>query len=200
MHILAAVFSAVLLLFSGCSQFDLDENPGQSQLVALPYPTTEELELAVTGAYSQLWLALRMTTGWVSAWGGDDLTTSRFSSRVDFREYDQRTVTPGNTRTQLAWRGLFTAIRAANTVLVNIEQTDLADRTEQDRLTGEAFFLRAYCYHHLIRMFEELPIITTSSVDFGVTLTTREEVFLQIESDYKIAASLLPVASNLGAT
>ncbi|MEM1358462.1 MAG: RagB/SusD family nutrient uptake outer membrane protein [Bacteroidota bacterium] len=200
LYILQAVFSVMLLLFGGCSQFDLDENPGQSQLVALPYPTTAELELAVTGAYSQLWLALRMTTGWVSAWGGDDLTTGKFTGKADFREYDQRAVSPGNSRTQSAWRNLYTAIRAANTVLVNIEQTNLPDRTEQNRLTGEAFFLRAYCYHHLIRMFEELPIITTFAVDYDVTLATREEVFLQIESDYENAASLLPAASNLGAT
>lgn len=38
----------------------------------------------MTGAYRQLWLAPRMNTSWVSAWGGDDLTTSKFSSRAAY--------------------------------------------------------------------------------------------------------------------
>lgn len=185
------------LAFQGC---DLDEDPARSQLAVLPYENLAELELGVTGAYDQMWAALRMTTAWASAWGGDDLTTHRASNKADFREYDKRAVTTGNARTQGTWNGLFSAIRAANTVLENAAETNLPEQAEQDRLVGEAFFIRAYCYHHLIRVFEELPIITSTTPDFEITLATREEVFSQIESDYQSAESMLPVSSNAGAT
>jgi hypothetical protein len=192
---------AILSLgFWGCDQFDLEEDPARSQLAVLPYTNVAELDLAVTGAYDRMWAALRMTTAWVSAWGGDDLTTHRASNKADFREYDKRAVTNGNSRTRGTWNGLFGAIRAANTVLENVAESDLADRAEQDRLTGEAFFIRAYCYHHLLRTFEELPIITSVTPDFEITLSTRDEVFAQIESDYQAAESLLPTSSNMGAT
>lgn len=190
----------IAVTFNSCSQFDLDEDPGKSQLAVLPYASLSELDLAVTGAYDRLWAALRMTTAWVSAWGGDDLTTHRASNKADFREYDQRAVTNGNARTRGTWNGLFAAIRAANTVLVNAADTNLAERSEQDRLVGEAHFIRAYSYHHLIRQFEKLPIITDVTPDFEITLSTRVEVMAQIESDYAMAESLLPVSSNLGAT
>lgn len=198
---LALVALAVLsFTFWGCSQFDLDEDPGRSQLAVLPYTNLAELDLAVTGAYDRMWAALRMTTAWASAWGGDDLTTHRASNKADFREYDKRAVTTGNSRTQGTWNGLFSAIRAANTVLENVTETNLAERAEQDRLTGEAYFIRAYCYHHLLRVFEELPIVTSVTPDFEITLSSRDAVFQQIESDYQAAESLLPVSSNLGAT
>lgn len=187
------------MILLSCSQFNLDEAPGDSQFVALPYPTTDEFDLAVTGAYNQLWVALRSNSSWVSAWGGDDLTTSKFSSKAGFREYDQRAVSLGNTRTQATWRTLFTAIKAANTVLVNAERTNLNDHATQDILMGEAFFIRAYSYHHLIRVFEKLPIIVSATVDFDITLASREEVLMQIESDYQQAEALLPVITRLGA-
>jgi hypothetical protein len=95
---------------------------------------------------------------------------------------------------------MFRAIRAANTVLVNAAETNLIERAEQDRLVGEAHFIRAYSYHHLIRVFEELPIVTDVTPDFEITLSTRAEVMAQIESDYLMAESLLPVSSNVGAT
>lgn len=192
--------SMLAMAFSGCGQYDLDEDPGQSQLAVLPYTSLSELDLAVTGAYDVMWSGLRMTTAWVAAWGGDDLTTHRASNKADFREYDNRSVSNGNSRTSGTWNGVFGAIRAANTVLVNSVDTDLPERAEQDRLVGEAYFIRAYSYHHLIRHFERLPIITGVTPDFDITLSSREEVMAQIESDYSNAASLLPNSSNLGAT
>ncbi|MEM1359799.1 MAG: RagB/SusD family nutrient uptake outer membrane protein [Bacteroidota bacterium] len=184
----------------GCENFDLNEDPARSQLAVLPYENISELELGVTGAYDRMWAGLRMTTAWVSAWGGDDLTTHRASNKADFREYDKRAVTNGNARTQGTWNGVFAAIRAANTVLENAEGVELPERAEQDRLVGEAHFIRAYCYHHLIRVFEELPVITSVTPDFDITLSSREAVFAQIESDYLAAESLLPVSSTPGAT
>ena len=199
-YLALSAMGLLCMTFSSCEQFDLDEDPGLSQLAVLPYESLAELDLAVTGAYDRMWAGLRMTTAWVSAWGGDDLTTHRASNKADFREYDQRAVTNGNARTRGTWNGLFAAIRAANTVLVNAAETDLPQRAEQDRLVGEAHFIRAYCYHHLIRVFEKLPIITGVTPDFEITLSSRESVFQQIESDYSEAERLLPVASNSGAT
>lgn len=199
------IFSAVLAVlvlgaFYGCEDFSLDEDPGASRLAVLPYESLAELDLAVTGAYNRLWAGLRMTTAWVSAWGGDDLTTHRASNKADFREYDQRAVTPGNARTRGTWNGVYRAIRAANTVLVNAVETNLPEKSEQDRLVGEAHFIRAYCYHHLIRVFEKLPLVTDIVPDFEIGLTSREGIYNQIESDLLAAESLLPVSSNLGAT
>ena len=172
---LAAFVVLVLgMTISGCSeQFDLDEDPGISQLAVLPYQSQAELELAVTGTYDRLHRALWMTTSWVSAWGGDDLTTHRASNKADFREYDQRAVTNGNTRTRGTWSGLYQTIRAANTVLVNAAETDLPDRVAQDALVGEAYFIRGYAFHHLARVFGRIPLVTDIVPDFEIGLASQ---------------------------
>ena len=188
------------LSLNSCSQFDLDEDPGLSQLAVLPYESQAELELAVNGAYSRLHRALWMTTSWVSAWGGDDITTHRASNKADFREYDQRAVTNGNARTRGTWNTLYNTIRAANTVLVNAAETNLSDRAAQDALVGEAYFIRGYCFHHLARVFGRIALVTDIVPDLEIGLATQEEVYAQIENDYTMAESMLPVSSTVGAT
>ncbi|MBX2816112.1 MAG: RagB/SusD family nutrient uptake outer membrane protein [Saprospiraceae bacterium] len=193
------IITAVLVGFS-CSEFDLDEDPGKSQLAVLPYESIAELDLAVTGMYNRMWAALRMTTAFVSAWGGDDLTTHRASNKADFREYDQRAVTLGNARTRNTWRGVYQAIRAANTVLVNVQGVDLPDRATQDKLTGEAYFIRGMLFHHMARIHGRIALPLDIVPNPDITLASQEEVYRQIESDYLAAEGLLPTTSNTGAT
>lgn len=198
-----AIFAglAFCMTFSACdSAFDLDEDPGRSQLAVLPYESQAELELAVTGAYNRMWAALRMTTAWVSAWGGDDLTTHRASNKADFREYDQRAVSLGNARTRNTWSGVYRAIRAANTVLVNAAETDLSDRAAQDQLVGEAYFIRGYLFFHMTRIHGSIPLVLGIVPDLEIGCSPQVEVFQQIESDLTKAESMLPVVSTLGGT
>ncbi|MEM9720376.1 MAG: RagB/SusD family nutrient uptake outer membrane protein [Bacteroidota bacterium] len=195
--ILAMVVS---LTFVGCEDFDLDEDPGQSQLAVLPYESIAEMELAVTGMFNRVHRALWMTTSFASSWGGDDLTTHRASNKADFREYDQRSVSTGNARLAGTWNGCYNAIRAANTIIVNSMGVTLADQAKQNQLTGEAYFIRGYLFQHLARNFGQIPLVLDIAPDFEIGLASQAEVYAQIESDYATAESLLPAQSTLGGT
>lgn len=199
---MAAGLAMILgMSLSSCSQqFDLDEDPGLSQLAVLPYESQAELELAVTGTYNRMWAALRMTTAWAHTWGGDDMTTHRASNKADFREYDKRSVSTGNARTRNTWSGVYQAIRAANTVLVNAAETELADPVAQDELVGEAYFIRGYLFMHMTRIHGKIPLVLGIVPDLEIGLSSEEEVYTQIESDLIKAEAMLPMSSNLGAT
>lgn len=191
----------ICLTFTACTTaWDLEEDPGKSQLVSLPYENMTELEWAVTGTYNRLWSALRMNTAFATAWSGDDLTTARASAKADFREFDQRTVSEGNTRISNTWRSVFEAIRAANSVLKNAAETNLADRVAQDQLVGEIYFIRGFLFHHLSRNHGRIPLVLDVFPDFDIGLASQEEVYLQIESDFLKAEAMLPASSTLGAT
>ena len=84
--------------------------------------------------------------------------------------------------------------------MVNAVETNLPEQAEQARLVGEAHFIRAYCYHHLIRVFAKLPLVTDIVPDFEIGLTSREGIYQQIESDLMAAENMLPTSSNVGAT
>ncbi|MEM9329481.1 MAG: RagB/SusD family nutrient uptake outer membrane protein [Bacteroidota bacterium] len=187
------IFGLVTILFFGCKeQFSLDEDPSVPLLAEVPYTTMEELELGVNGIYGELRQATWMTTFYVNGWSGDDITTHRASNKADFREYDQRAISGENSRTAGSWRGAYRTIRQANSVLANIEGVEFADTDQQNRLVGEAHFLRAIMFHHLARIHGRIPLPLSPIPDAELTLASQVEVYEQIESDLLMAESLLP--------
>jgi hypothetical protein len=200
-------FAALALSLNSCEQFDLNEDPVSSQLQVSTYNIIPQLELGVTGIYGKLNKAAWMSTFYVNGWSGDDITTHIASNKADFREYDQRAITPENSRSQTNWNGVYEMIRAANTVLQSVEgQTLLVpatgnpDAATQDRLVGETYFLRGIMFNHLMRIHGRIPLVLEIDPFQLPVLATQLEVFQQIESDLLAAEGLLPVESNIGAT
>lgn len=194
----ALIFSMV---FHGCdAAFDLDETPGKSQLVSLPYQNMKELEWAVTGTYNQLWRAFRMNNSMANAWSGDDITTGGCGCKITILEYDRRLIGPQNAAIFHNWRDVYRAIRAANTVIRNAAETHLPDPVAQDQLVGEAYFIRALLFQYLARNHGRIPLVLDVVPDYEIGLASQVEVYEQIESDLLIAESMLPAISNLGAT
>ncbi|MEM9672454.1 MAG: RagB/SusD family nutrient uptake outer membrane protein [Bacteroidota bacterium] len=187
--------ATMAVAFQGC---ELDEDPGSSQLAVIPYETIAELELGVNGIYGQLRQASWMTTFYVNGWSGDDMTTHRASNKADFREYDQRFITPENSRSFNNWGAVYEMVRAANTVLANIEGIQLSDQAAQDRLIGETHFLRGLMFYHLTRIHGEIALPLSVVPDPEIALSSQIQVYEQIESDMLMAEALLPVSSNLG--
>lgn len=198
-----SVFAILILAmtFSGCEQFNIDENPGASQLAVLPYGSIEDLQLGVTGIYGKFNEGnARMTTFYVNGWSGDDMTTHRASNKADFREYDQRAITSDNSRTADNWAAVYAIVRAANTVLSSVEGQQLSDSDAQNKLIGETHFLRGLAFYHLARIHGRIPLVLDVDPYARPELATQLEVYTQIESDLLQAESLLPVSSNLGAS
>lgn len=200
--VLFAVFGlvAMALGFTSCEQFDLDEHPEDSQLQVSAYNTMPQLELGVTGIYGKLNKAAWMSTFYVNGWSGDDITTHAASNKADFREYDQRFVTPENSRTLTNWKAVYEMIRAANTVIQSVEGVILADPDpdKQERLTGETYFLRAIMFNHLMRIHGRIPLVLTVDPFQQPILNSQVEVFEQIESDLLAAESRLPSSTTVG--
>ncbi len=199
---LIAVFglAAMALSFNGCEQFDLEEDPLSSQLQVGTYSTMAQLELGVTGIFGKLNKAAWMSTFYVNGWSGDDITTHVASNKADFREYDQRFVTPENSRTLTNWNGVYEMIRAANTVLQSVEGVTFspAEPEKRERLIGETYFLRAIMFNHLMRIHGRIPLILTVDPFQQPGLNTQLEVFEQIESDLLAAESRLPMSTAVG--
>ncbi|MGB5438017.1 MAG: RagB/SusD family nutrient uptake outer membrane protein [Maribacter sp.] len=202
-HLSIIAVMTLAVTFIGCEQFDLDEDPAGSQLQVVTYSSMPQLELGVTGIYGKLNKAAWMSTFYVNGWSGDDITTHVASNKADFREYDQRFVTPENSRTFDNWKQVYEMIRAANTVLQSVEGVTLSDpdSNKQERLIGETYFLRAIMFNHLMRIHGRIPLVLEIDPFQQPALATQLEVFEQIESDLLQAESRLPVQSqNIGST
>lgn len=98
------------------------------------------------------------------------------------------------------WSNMYAAIRASNIAITNLPEATFTT-VDKDMLLGEAYFLRAYYYHQLLRFYGGVPIITKvygKDDDFAIARNTWEECVDFIVADLDQAASLLD-GKTLGA-
>ena len=96
---------------------------------------------------------------------------------------------PDNTNRAPMWE----AIRSANVAIANLPDAPFTT-PDKDILLGEAYFLRGYYYHQLLRFYGAFPIIDKLyglDEDYTIARNTWEECVNFIISDLDQAATLL---------
>ncbi|NCD72327.1 RagB/SusD family nutrient uptake outer membrane protein [Mucilaginibacter sp. R11] len=114
---------------------------------------------------------------------------------------NQRT-DPVNPGFESVWQNCYSAIANANLALQEIPNVAM-DGAQKKRLLGEAQFLRAFFYYHLVRLYGDVPLITApvtvDSPDLFPTRTPVAQVYPVIISDLVSAeASGLPETDQTG--
>ena len=99
------------------------------------------------------------------------------------------------------WNDNYIGINRANQVIDNVPNIQM-DATLRNRYIGEAKFLRAMYYYHLVTLWGNVPLILqTSVVGDKPNSATIAQVWAQIEKDLTEAAAVLPTtygAADLG--
>ena len=101
---------------------------------------------------------------------------------------------PSNNFFTNNWRGMYEAIRNANSLLDNIDKATSVPAEKIATLKAEAVFLRAYNYYTLYDFFGPVPLVTSAKdPNFEITRATDEEMKFFLESELRSAAEALPV-------
>lgn len=103
---------------------------------------------------------------------------------------------PGWIGNTLAWNNMYQRIRAANLAISKLSDPNYPTKgATADKLLGEAYFLRAYYSHQLLRYFGGFPIVdapyTLDAESFTIPRNTFEECVNFIVGDLDQSASLL---------
>ncbi|OYX24426.1 MAG: RagB/SusD family nutrient uptake outer membrane protein [Algoriphagus sp. 32-45-6] len=103
---------------------------------------------------------------------------------------------PGWTNGTLAWNNMYQRIRAANLAITKLSDPNYPTKgATADKLLGEAYFLRAYYSHQLLRYYGGFPIVdapyTLDAESFTIPRNTFEECVNFIVGDLDEAANLL---------
>lgn len=103
---------------------------------------------------------------------------------------------------QSYWTTYYRGIANANLAIDRIPNIQM-DQAAKNRLLGEARFLRAYYYYHLVRIFGEIPLITgvinLTSPEMFAAPSSVEAIYDQIVEDLTTAETLgLPFRENTG--
>ena len=94
------------------------------------------------------------------------------------------------------WGPCYARIRQTNIFLSHIDAAAFDDALKR-RMKGEAYFLRAYFYHNLMRMYGGVPLITKVyglNEDYSVARNSFKETVDFIVANADSAAALLPVS------
>jgi hypothetical protein len=99
------------------------------------------------------------------------------------------------------WNVWYKSISMANIAIYYIQKMPNISEIKQNNLLAEAYFLRAYCYFNLVRIWGNVPIVVKPLLSFGdVTYPSRDSSKVVMDSvilkDLELAVSKVDPSKN----
>lgn len=191
---------AVMVTFTACEKW-VDYDPHDEYKVTdLDYLRSEnDYKTMAVSVYTPLqWLNQEVV---VSDIASDDAVAGgeNASDVLSLQQIDDMTHTPVNSTLQDLWVSAYEGVNRAN-YMIQFKDANPAgqvvDFAGKNALYGEVYFLRAYYYFHLVRMFGDVPFFVDKRLGLSesksLKRTAKAEVYKQIEADLTAAIAALP--------
>lgn len=195
-----------LLIFSGCSK-ELEKYP-QAQLTDENiFTIASDFDMAIDAVYVPL--TNRFRGGW--DWGnggsiprewvvGDVMSDDAVKGGGGLgdlqavRDMQLYNIFPTNDNLLGLWRYNYKGIHAANLFLAHAnDKVPGLDASKMQRMTGEAYFLRAFYYFRLVINFGSVPLLVPEkNMNDNTVQASIVNLYAQIEDDLNKAAGSLP--------
>lgn len=199
--ITALFFLAAIL---SCKKW-VDYNPRQD------YKITDQEYLKSESDYRAMGVGVYSPLTWLNqaALIGDVITDNSVSGgesasdQLSIQQIDDFTYTPVNSTLADLWQAAYEGVNRAN-YLHLYKAANIAGETVnfsgKEALYGEVYFLRAYYYFTLVRMFGDVPLFTEKRLGVtdsrSLTRSPKAEVYKQIETDLTAAIGTLPTVQT----
>ena len=185
-------------MLAGCS---LDETPYGFYSQDNFYQTEADAESGLMYAYN----ALNYLEYLRGIWYLGDIPTEtmypKSSEPGDIHMLQDWTVTPETELTLYYFKYCYIGINRANTVIRRVTDSSLDDAVKR-KVTGEAYFLRAWNYFNLVRGYGRVPLYTEpiSTLDMTTPQMAEniEQIYEQIIADLTLAEQQLEVNKVFG--
>ncbi len=157
------------------------------------YKNANDYKTALVGIYATLQSVHNVNILYVNEHLTDNCITRGYGGEAGEA---LMTLTASYNRSQTAWTNFFDIISNSNNILNRIDDTEM-DSKIRDQIKGEVYFLRAYSYFYLVRLFGDLPIVTKAfrSPDeiaaFDMTRQPVSDVYTLIEADLNTSIDML---------
>lgn len=102
------------------------------------------------------------------------------------------------------WRSHYQTISRANDAIVGINPTEGAGLSSEETIlndiVGQAYFVRAFCYFNLVRLWGDVPVrLEPSTVDnIHLAVSPSKSIYEQVISDAQNAAKYMNGAMGIG--
>ena len=149
----------VFLSFTGCKKDFIERTPQSTVSVDILYKTDKDFQDAVIGCYTPLQAQYQVY--WVFGDLRADDSRHEVLANLSRVAVDVFTVNNDEILLRDTWRNYYQVISRANELLMKIEPIDVVVVRNKERHKAEAKFLRALAYFDLVRIFGDVPMITT---------------------------------------
>jgi len=203
-NIIPGIIAIFLTLLFACSE-DFLNRPAQGNLDAVTLANQAGVEgnLIATYAYldgqSNSGGIVSATSNWVfgsvasdDAYKGSEPGDNQTTTDIELYQWSTGNADGGMNE---KWSGHYDAINRANATILLLEQVEGISQGDQDRIRGEALFLRAFFHFELYKCFGNIPYYTETDEDFrksNVGVAPLDDVI----QDLTTAVSLLPEVQN----
>lgn len=161
---------------------------------------------AVTGIYSEMMnnrnSSTQFTASGITIYAGfcaDELqhTQPNFSSRSEFINNQLNATIPEIAT--LFWDRAYKYIYYANACLEGLEKSTTLSPDIKNKLKGECYFIRAFCYFYLVNLFGDVPLVVVADyrVNMNLPRESSNKVYDKIVDDLVKAEILLPEEYDL---
>jgi starch-binding outer membrane protein, SusD/RagB family len=154
---------------------------------------------AITGIYIQMISNNNLfSSGNTTFYPGLSADELYFYSNDAKQEFLKNEISPNNHDliSIIFWSPAYKYIYAANACIEGLAKSTSLTPSVKRGLTGEAKFIRAYCYFYLVNLFGDVPLITTTDYELNSLMPRilKANVYDQIINDLTDAQSLLEVS------
>ena len=195
------LYLTYIIVAGGCSKA-LDTEPELYVDETTSIVDKKSADAALVGAYNSLSQNNNQgaTFRYVANLAGDNIKW--VGNSPTNREFDVYDIFATNGRVSELWAAIYKTINISNNIIAAVPavQDVTFSAADRDKSRGEAFFLRAYSYFDLVRLWGNVPIQTTptkTAADAdGIGNSTAAQVYQQVKRDLDSAENLLPATIN----
>ena len=192
-----ALVATLALSLTACDNF-LDQEPTNAVPSESVFNDVTGAEAAIAGAYNRLQGPMDDFVIFSDLAAEYANHTGSFPS---WTEVDVHNVTVNNAEASGQFAGWYALINQTNLILENVDNAQGISQGRANEIKGEAYAIRAWAYHALVRWFGGVPIVLRGAVDLdnlNVPRNSRAEVYAQILSDLEAAEPLVAEAKSVG--
>ncbi|GAL90735.1 RagB/SusD family nutrient uptake outer membrane protein [Jejuia pallidilutea] len=192
----------IIMLMVSCSEDFLEVEPKGTALEENYYTNEAEAYSGLVAVYDVIGKQSRGFENMIALLnsGSDDHYTGGGSSSdgSQLQVFSNYTISESTVATSY-WSDFYQGVFRANTLLTKLPDVDMSDATKA-RFTAETKALRAIYYFELVRLFKNIPLITSplgTDEIYSVTQADPSDVYAQIETDLLEAIPNLPVTLDI---
>lgn len=185
----------ILAVQISCNKFVDVGIPPNKITTDVTFSSDANATAAVTGIYSDFASTTSLCAGGITAYtalASDELLY--VNNDPDTREFQTNSISSNNPTIQITfWQRAYQYIYQANACIEGISSSQSLSIAVKNQLLGECKVTRSFLYLHLIQLFGDIPLITTTDYRLSATTprTSTNKVYDQILEDLNSAKALL---------